>query len=40
VDNFQMFAKKGMVIEATLPKPEHIPDAPANTAQPVVKVSR
>lgn len=38
--NYRVLAKKGMVIEATLPKPEQIPAAPANAAQPVAKVSR
>lgn len=34
-DNFRVFAKKGRVIEATLAKPEGIPEAPANVSQPV-----
>ncbi len=38
-DNFRVSASKGMRIEATLPRPEPIPDAPANAAQPVVKAS-
>jgi hypothetical protein len=39
-DNYRVFAKKGTMIEANLPKPERIPDAPANAARPVAKVSR
>lgn len=35
-ENYRVFAKKGAVIEATLPKPEHIPEAPATAARPVV----
>jgi alpha-L-fucosidase 2 len=38
-DNFRVSASKGMRIEATSPRPEPIPDAPANAAQPVVKIS-
>ena len=33
--NYRVSVKKGAVIEVTLPKPERIPEAPANTAQPV-----
>ena len=39
-NNFLVFARSGAVIEATLPKPERIPDAPGNIAKPVAKVSR
>lgn len=38
-DNFRVFARKRAVIEANLPKPEHIPDAPANAARPAARVS-
>jgi alpha-L-fucosidase 2 len=31
-ENYRVFAKKGTAIEARLPKPEHIPNAPANRA--------
>jgi len=33
-----VFAKKGMVIEATLPKAERIPPAPADAAQPLANI--
>jgi alpha-L-fucosidase 2 len=35
-DNFEVTAKKGEVIEATMSKPSEMPVAPANLAEPVV----
>lgn len=34
--NYEIKLKKGQTIEATLPKPEKVPDAPANAAEPLV----
>ena len=39
-ENYRVIVKKGAVIEATLPKPERIPEAPANAAQPIGSSSR
>lgn len=38
-ENFRVFARKGAVIEASLSKPEQVPDAPANAARPVARFS-
>ena len=35
-DNFELSMKRGQSLEATLPKPNEIPPAPANAAEPVV----
>jgi hypothetical protein len=37
-NNYRVFARKGMVIEGTLPMSKRIPEAPANAAQPVANV--
>lgn len=39
-DNYRVFARRGMVIEATLPKPERLPAAPINAAPPVETIRR
>jgi alpha-L-fucosidase 2 len=35
-DNFELLMKRGEVLEATLPKPEKVPSAPVDAAEPVV----
>lgn len=35
-DNYELTMKRGEVLEATLPKPQEVPPAPANAAEPVI----